>query len=260
MAEFFTIGEDSRQRRIAVEARPAAGRPQEPPIVWLGGFRSDMRGGKAERIDALAARTGRAFVRFDYSGHGESSGRFEDGTISLWLQDALCVIERTTDRPPVLVGSSMGAWIALLAAGALAGTTRAPAGMVLIAPAADFTERLMWAHFPQDVRETILRHGVFHEPSQYGDPTPITRALIEDGRSHLLMDAPIVTGCPVHILQGMCDPDVPWRHAVDTMELIAADSVTMTLVKDGDHRLSREEDLVRMEAAVEAMVRAAGEG
>ncbi|WP_029030126.1 alpha/beta hydrolase [Salinarimonas rosea] len=254
MAEMIEIGTGSAARRIAVEARAATIRPQDPPVVWLGGFRSDMRGGKAERLDAFCARTGRACVRFDYTGHGESGGRFEDGTISAWLEDALAVIDRFTERPPVLVGSSMGGWIALLVARALAGTPKAPAGMVLIAPAADFTERLMWAHFPQGVRDTILREGVFHAPSEYGEPTPITRALIEDGRRHLLMDGPIVTGCPVHILQGMKDPDVPWRHAVETMEAMASDSVTMTLIKDGDHRLSREEDLDRLEAAVARML------
>lgn len=260
MAEMFEIGEGAARRRLAVEARAATSRPQDPPIVWLGGFRSDMRGGKAERLDAFAARTGRACLRFDYSGHGESEGRFEDGTISLWLEDALAVIRRYVDRPPVLVGSSMGGWIALLVARALAGTPIAPAGMVLIAPAADFTERLMWARFPEAIRETILREGVYHEPSPYGDPTPITRALVEDGRRHLLMDAPIVTGCPVHILQGMQDPDVPWRHAVETMEAMASDSVTMTLIKDGDHRLSRDEDLDRLEQTVARMVEAAAEG
>ncbi|WP_349370983.1 alpha/beta hydrolase [Salinarimonas sp.] len=260
MAEMLEIGEGAARRRLAVEARPATTRREDPPIVWLGGFRSDMRGGKAERLDAFAARTGRACLRFDYSGHGESEGRFEDGTISLWLEDALAVIRAHVDRPPVLVGSSMGGWIALLVARALAGTPIAPAGMVLIAPAADFTERLMWSRFPESIRETILREGVYHEPSPYGDPTPITRALVEDGRSHLLMDAPIVTGCPVHILQGMQDPDVPWRHAVETMEAMASDSVTMTLIKDGDHRLSRDEDLDRLEETVARMIEAAGEG
>lgn len=260
MAEMLEIGEGAAKRRLAVEYRPATSRPDDPTIVWLGGFRSDMRGGKAERLDAFSARTGRACLRFDYSGHGESEGRFEDGTISLWLEDALAVIGRYAQRPPVLVGSSMGGWIALLAARALAGTPSAPAGMVLIAPAADFTQRLMWARFTDGIRETILAESVFHEPSQYGDPTPITRALIEDGRRHLLMDAPIVTGCPVHILQGMQDPDVPWRHAVETMEGMASDSVTMTLIKDGDHRLSRDEDLERLEAAVEGMLGLAAEG
>lgn len=260
MTTFVTIREGNDERRLAVEARPATTRPQDPAIVWLGGFRSDMRGGKAERLDAACAEAGRACVRFDYSGHGESSGRFEDGTISTWLADALAVIEAHVDRPSVLVGSSMGGWITLLAARALAGTPRAPAGIVLIAPAPDFTERLMWENFPRDIRDTILRDGVYHAPSEYGDPTPITRALIEDGRRHLILDEPIVTGCPVHILQGMQDPDVPWRHALATAERIAHDGVTLTLVKDGDHRLSREEDLERLVAAVEGMVRLAGEG
>lgn len=247
------LGAGGDRREIAVIER--AGRA--PPIVWLGGFRSDMRATKADALDAFAARSGRAFVRFDYSGHGESGGRFEDGTISRWLEDALAVLERFAPARPVLVGSSMGGWIALLAARALRAREagRAPSGLVLIAPAVDFTERLMWATLPEQAKAAILGEGVYLRPSPYSpDPTPITRALIEDGRRHLLLGAPISVGCPVHILQGMEDPDVPWRHALDLVEHLSGDPVALTLINDGDHRLSRPADLERLTRAVEEMV------
>ena len=246
------VGEGDAARRIAVLARPGEG----PPVVWLGGFRSDMRSTKAEALDAWAATTGRALVRFDYTGHGESSGRFEEGTISRWLEDSLAVLERFAPVRPILVGSSMGGWISILAARELArvrpeGT---PAGLVLIAPAVDFTERLMWERFPDETRRRIEETGVHHQPSEYSpEPTPITRALIEDGRRHLLLGRPILAGCPVHILQGMKDPDVPWRHALELVEHLPGDSVSTTLIKDGDHRLSRAEDLERLIAGIEAI-------
>lgn len=251
MTQFFEISEHGGPRRIAYEKRDGS----EPAIVWLGGFRSDMRGTKAEALDAYAAATGRAFLRFDYAGHGESGGDFEACGISTWLADALAAIRLTSGRP-ILVGSSMGGWIALLATRALRATDpdRAPAGLVLIAPAVDFTERLMWERFPDEVRRTIESIGVYRRPSEY-DPAgyPITRHLIEDGRRHLMFGGSIDTGCPVHILQGMRDPDVHWQHALDTIERLPGESVALTLIKDGDHRLSREEDLARLVAAVSAI-------
>jgi pimeloyl-ACP methyl ester carboxylesterase len=253
MPQFLDLDAGAQARRIAVLVRPGQG----PPVVWLGGFRSDMRSTKAETLDAWAAEKGRAFVRFDYSGHGESTGRFEESTISGWLDDTLAVLGNFALEPPILVGSSMGGWIALLAARELlrGSPKRAPAGLVLIAPAVDFTERLMWDEFPEDVRRAIETEGVFLRPSLYSDePYPITRGLIEDGRRHLLFGSTIRTGCPVHILQGMQDPDVPWRHALELLEHLPGDSVSMTLVKDGDHRLSRREDLDRLIAAIEAVV------
>jgi pimeloyl-ACP methyl ester carboxylesterase len=253
MPQFLDLGAGAQARRIAVILRPGKG----PPVVWLGGFRSDMRSTKAEALDAWAAEKGRAFVRFDYSGHGESTGKFEESTVSRWLEDTLAVIDSCTAEAPILVGSSMGGWIALLAARELLRQPphRAPAGLVLIAPAVDFTERLMWEEFSDEVRRRIETEGVFLRPSLYSDePYPITRGLIEDGRRHLLLGATIRTGCPVHILQGMQDPDVPWRHALELVEHLPGDSVSMTLVKDGDHRLSRPEDLERLVAAVEAIV------
>lgn len=245
--EWLDVGHGPRRRRLAFISQPGAA----PPVVWLGGFRSDMRATKAEAIAAWAQRDGRAFLRFDYAGHGESEGSFADFTLSDWLEDALAVIASQCKGPPVLVGSSMGGWIALLVARRLLGTAQAPVGMVLIAPAVDFSEELMWAQMPEAVREIILRDGVWQRPSAYApEPTPITRALIEDGRRHLLFGGEIRTGCPVHILQGMADPDVPWPQAVKLVEHLSADPVVLTLVKDGDHRLSGPDDLARLTTAV----------
>ena len=240
--------------RIAYRFTPAqAGVADRPTIVWLGGFKSDMLATKASFLDQWTRRDGRAFLRFDYSGHGESEGRFEDGTIGRWLAESLAVIRAVAPGPLVLVGSSMGGWIALLVARALAQAGEAVRlkGMVLIAPAVDFTERLMWANLPEAARQDIERNGFWLRPSDYSpEPYPITRALFEDGRAHLLFDGALRSYCPVHILQGMRDPDVPWRHALTLVEHLAEDSVVLTLVKDGDHRLSGEADLARLTAAV----------
>jgi pimeloyl-ACP methyl ester carboxylesterase len=252
MAHEITVGEGAAARRLAVLARPGAG----PPVVWLPGFRSEMRSTKPEALDQWAAARGRAFVRFDYSGHGASGGAFADGTISLWLEDTLAVLDRFAPERPVLVGSSMGGWLALLATRELLRSRpeRSPAGLVLIAPAVDFTERLMWERFPESIRRALEETGVYELPSVYSEePYPIMRALIEDGRKHLLFGSCIATGCPVHILQCMQDPDVPWSQAIELVEHLPGDSVTLTLVKDGDHRLSRPEDLDRLMAAVEAI-------
>ncbi|HLL26306.1 MAG TPA: alpha/beta hydrolase [Xanthobacteraceae bacterium] len=241
------VGTGAAARSIAVRARGGAA----PGIFWLGGFKSDMRGTKAEALAAHAAGAGRACTRFDYSGHGESGGGFEAGTISRWLEETLAVFERFAKNPQIVVGSSMGGWIALLLARALAASGKnnaaRMAGLVLIAPAPDFTEALMWSAMSEDVRREIEEKGSWLRPSQYGDgPYPITRALIEDGRRHLLLDRPIEVGCPVRILQGVLDPDVPWRHALKLVSCLAQDDVVLTLVKDGDHRLSRPEDIERL--------------
>lgn len=241
-------GSGPNARCIACLARGGEG----PAVIWLGGFRSDMRATKAEALDRWAETAGRRFVRFDYSGHGESDGRFEDGTIGRWLEDALAVIEGLGGPRPVLVGSSMGGWIALLAATRLAVP---PSGLVLIAPAPDFTEALMWPSLPEEGRAAIERDGIWHAPSAYSpEPTPLTRALFEDGRTHTLLDAPIPLRCPVHILQGMEDPDVPWRHALRLVERLPERNVVLSLIREGDHRLSREADLARLTAAVEGIV------
>jgi pimeloyl-ACP methyl ester carboxylesterase len=229
-----------------------------PGVFWLGGFKSDMQGTKAVALDAWAAQAGRACLRFDYSGHGESGGAFTDGTIGRWLEESAAVFERFARGPQVLVGSSMGGWMALLLARelrqrAVAGSKLA--GMVLIAPAADFTEELMWKKFSPEVKRQIETTGSWQRPSDYSpEPYVITRGLIEDGRKHLLLGGLIETGCPVRILQGVQDPDVPWQHAMELSSRLARDDVVMTLVKDGDHRLSRPEDIERLIAAVNAMI------
>jgi pimeloyl-ACP methyl ester carboxylesterase len=232
-----------------------------PGVVWLGGFKSDMQGTKAVALDAWAAGAGRACLRFDYSGHGESGGAFADGTIGRWLEESAEVFEAFARGPQVLVGSSMGGWIALLLARELKARTAAGAksagslaGLVLIAPAADFTEELMWKKFSPKVKRQIETTGSWQRPSEYAnEPYVITRGLIEDGRQHLLLGGLIETGCPVRILQGVQDPDVPWQHAMELSSRLARDDVVMTLVKDGDHRLSRPEDIERLIAAVKEL-------
>jgi pimeloyl-ACP methyl ester carboxylesterase len=236
------------------DADPA--RPLRPGLVWLGGFKSDMKSTKAQKLDAFAAAEGRACLRFDYSGHGESGGRFEDGLISRWLADSLAMLRTQTSGPQVIIGSSMGGWLALLAAGAMGAEEARErlAGLVLIAPAVDFTEALMWARMSPKIRQQIEQEGVWMRESAYSpDPYPITRALIEDGRRNCLLGDTIDAHAPVHILQGMKDPDVPWEHAMTLVEHLAGDCVTLSLIKDGDHRLSRDEDIAALIAAVAAV-------
>ena len=247
------VGTDDAARSIAVRAR--AGRA--PGLFWLGGFNSDMKGTKALALDAWAAEHGRASVRFDYSGHGESGGRFADGTIGRWLEDSLAVFEQFCSGPQVVIGSSMGGWLALLLAREVAKRSghASLAGLVLIAPAPDFTEELMWKGFSSDIRREIETKGVWMRPSQYGDgtPYPITRNLIKEGRNHLLLGGSIEVGCPVRILQGAKDPDVPWQHAFALVHRLPADDVVLTMIQDGDHRLSRPKDIARIIAAVAEM-------
>ena len=212
----------------------------DPTVVFLPGFRSDMTGDKATALAAFCAERGQAMLRFDYSGHGVSGGRFEDGTIGRWTDDALAVIDRLTEGPLVLVGSSMGGWIALLAA--LARPDRV-AALIGIAAAPDFTETLMWQAMSFEQRATLMRDGVLPRPSEYGEPYPITRALIEDGRNRLLLHASIALDCPVRLLHGQDDPDVPWEMALRIAEQLTSQDVQVILVKDGDHRLSRPQDL-----------------
>jgi len=248
------VGAGEAARTIAIRTRPG----KSPGLFWLGGFKSDMRGTKAEALALHAGKTGHAYVRFDYSGHGESGGAFEAGTISRWLEEALVVFERAATGPQIVIGSSMGGWIALLLARALAATggngAAKMAGLVLIAPAPDFTETLMWAEMSPETRREIEEKGAWLRPSQYGEEAyPITRSLIEDGRKNLLLDRPIEIGCPVRILQGVLDPDVPWRHALKLVSCLAQDDVVLTLVKDGDHRLSRPEDIERLLRVVDEL-------
>jgi pimeloyl-ACP methyl ester carboxylesterase len=261
--KFLEIGAGSEHRRIAVREQSGAA----PGLFWLSGYKSDMKGTKAAALARWAEEAQRACVRFDYSGHGESGGLFTDGTIGGWLADSLEVFDACARGPQILIGSSMGGWLALLIVRALrwrpppfpppqAGKDkeRAPAtvvGLVLVAPAVDFTEELMWKRFTPEIKHELAEKGVWARPSEYApEPYLVTRQLIEEGRNHLLLGGMIETGCPVRILQGVEDPDVPWRHAVELVSRLASDDVVLTLVKDGDHRLSRPEDIERMIAAV----------
>lgn len=248
--DFVNVGEGLSARRIAVRSR----RGQGPGLVWLGGFNSDMQGSKALALDAWARDHSRSMVRFDYSGHGESGGDFADGTIGRWLEESVAVFERFCDGPQILIGSSMGGWIALLLAREIKKRSgkASLAGLVLIAPAPDFTEELMWKNFSPAVKKEIETRGVWMRPSEYGDgsPYPITRNLIEEGRKHLVLGSAIDLGCPVRILQGAKDPDVPWQHAFALTHRLPADDVVLTMIQDGDHRLSRPQDIARILAAV----------
>ena len=251
--QFLSVGAGAQQRRIAYLHRPPADKDTRPGLVWLGGFMSDMTSTKAAHLDHWAQEQGRGFLRFDYSGHGQSEGRFEDCTVGQWLEDALAVIRAITTGPQILIGSSMGGWLALLCARAFAETGESARlhAMVLIAPAVDFTEALIYQRLSDEARAQIARDGVWQRPSAYSpNPYPITKTLIEEGRRHLLFGDTIRTHCPVHILQGMQDNDVPWQHAMALVEHLAGDPVVLSLVKDGDHRLSRDEDLIRLQQAV----------
>ena len=243
MAEVF--GELGREgERLAWRRVAGAG----PTLVWLGGFHSDMTGTKAQALADWAMGCGRAYLRFDYFGHGESSGDFRHGTITRWRADVLAVVDVLTEGPLILVGSSMGGWLACLAAMA---RPERMAGMVLIAPAADFTERLIWPSLDAAARQAIKTDGFWMRPSAYEEPYPITRDLIEDGARWSILPGPLAIAAPVRVLQGGADPDVPWRHALALVEAIEGEDVVFTLIRDGDHRLSRPQDLARLIAAVE---------
>lgn len=241
------IGSGPDARRIAVLRRAGAA----PGLFWLGGYRSEMTGSKAMALDAFGAERGLAVTRFDYSGHGQSGGDFLSGTISRWLEETLAVFA-TTNGPQVVIGSSMGGWLALLAARELnrQGSGRVKA-LILIAPAVDMTEELMLKGFSKKEMKALQQKGLVEQPSEYAsDPYPITARLIEDGRRHLLFGRGIDVGAPVTILQGGRDPDVPREHAMKLVQHLLTDPVTFTLVPDGDHRLSREQDLALLRAAV----------
>src|ERR1700684_2258478 len=243
------VGRADAMRRIAVRARHG----DLPGLFWLGGFKSDMQGTKALALDAWAAEHKRACIRFDYSGHGESGGDFVEGTIGRWLEESVAVFEQFCVGPQVVIGSSIGGWMPLCLARELAKRPAPRAslkGLVLIAPAPDFTEELMWKGFSPEIRHQIETNGVWLRPSAYGEPYPITRALIEEGRNHLLLGGSIDVGCPVRILQGAQDPDVPWQPAFALAHRLPADDVVLTMIQHGDHRLSRPQDIARIIAAV----------
>jgi pimeloyl-ACP methyl ester carboxylesterase len=234
--------------KLAYQARAGSG----PCFVWLCGFMSDMSGAKAETLDAWAAARGQAYLRFDYSGCGRSEGQFAEGTVGRWRDDALAVIERAaSDGPLVLVGSSMGAWIALLLAKAAPARV---AGLLLIAPAPDFTEDLLWPRLPEAARRAIETEGSWRAPSAYAETGAVyTKALIEDGRRQHVLGAPVAFRGPVRILQGKEDPDVPWRRSLALVEQIQSPDIEFLLIKDGDHRLSRPEDLDRLRRVADAL-------
>ncbi len=228
-----------------------AGKP--PGVIFLGGFMSDMTGTKALALEESCRAAGRAFIRFDYFGHGSSSGKFVDGTIGRWKDDAVTILDELAEGPQVLVGSSMGGWIMLLAA--LARPERV-AGLVGVAPAPDFTRELMWDGYTDEIRETLKRDGVYLEPSEYSDePYAISLELIEEGDNHMILKDGIDLRCPVRLLHGMQDPDVPWRHSLKLVEALASDDVTLSLNKSGDHRLSESGDIARLTTTVETLCR-----
>lgn len=236
------------ENRIAYKQSKGDG----PGIIWCGGLKSDMDGSKASALHNWADAQARAFLRFDYFGHGKSSGEFRRGTISRWAADTVQMIDELTDGPQIIVGSSMGGWTTLLAA--LARPERIKA-LVLLAPAPDFTEKLMWANFSDEIRATIMDEGIYYEPSDYDEPYEISRELILDGRKNLLLDAPIKIKCPVRIIQGMNDTSVPYSHASKVMKALTSDDVELTLVKNGDHSLSGEADIKRLIYVIDQIIR-----
>ena len=235
--------------RLAYHVTPG----EAPGVIFLGGFMSDMTGTKAMALEAHCRARGRAFLRFDYLGHGQSSGAFADGTISRWADDAMAALDRLTEGPQILVGSSMGGWIMLLAA--LARPQRV-CGLIGIAAAPDFTEDIVERHFDDAQRRTLLEDGAVRIPSDYGqgEPYTITRALIEDGRDNLLLNDDIAVDCPVRLLQGMKDADVPWRTALAVAQKLTGDDVEVILVKEGDHRLSEPADLRRLGRVLDRLI------
>lgn len=254
--QFLTVGTGTGADARDIAWRLSDGPKDRPLLVWLGGYRSDMKGTKALELENFARDKGLACLRLDYSGHGESGGEFRDGTISRWLDEALAVIAQAGFRRLILIGSSMGGWIALRAVAELRKSkTVTVEGMVLIAPAPDFTLDLIEPSLGETERNSLAEKGYFEEHSDYSpEPNIFTAKLMDDGRANRVLTGIIETGCPVHILQGMQDPDVPWRHAMKLVEHLPADDVVISLVKDGDHRLSRPEDLALMRRALEALL------
>ena len=212
-------------------------------MVWCGGLKSDMEGGKATHLHNWAIEEERSYIRFDYFGHGESSGAFREGTISRWASDVVQVIDELTKGDVILVGSSMGGWASLLA------TLQRPnrvKGLLLIAPAPDFTQKLTWADWTDEQRETLERDGIVYVPSDYDEPYEYSRVLMKDGKANQILDAPINFDGPVRVLQGAADPVVPWEYSRQILDVITSEDVDYTLVKNGDHSLSAPEDLDRL--------------
>lgn len=254
--EFIDVGTAQKQRKIAVRHRAG----KSPGLVWLGGYRSDMLGTKAQALDEWAEKNGHASCRHDYSGHGESGGEFIEGTISRWLEESLSVFDaKCAEGSHVLVGSSMGGWVALRMVEELAKRNESHRlkALLLLAPAPDFTHELMKPKLNDDQKSQLETRGFMEEPSEYSDePNIFTKALFDDGDENRVMQGMIKTGCPVHILQGMNDPDVPYTHAMKLITHLPNENVTMTLIKDGDHRLSRDEDIALLIRTVETLINA----
>lgn len=252
----LSVGSGLQKRDIAFVSEACVNRPGDKPdmkpgLFWLNGFRSSMFGLKAEALADWASTKGCALTRMDYSGHGASKGRFEDGTISRWLEEVIAVFEQKTKGPQILIGSSMGGWLALLLARKM---PERVAGLVLIAPAWNMTAALMADQFDDEIKAEIEKNGFYARPSAYGDGDYIiTKALLEDGKNHLLGHEALQPGCPVHILHGRKDPDVSWMHGQALMSLLPLDDVRFTLVRDGDHRLSRPEDIARLFTIIEGL-------
>ena len=224
-----------------------------PGVIFLGGFNSAMNGSKALSLEHWCQQQGRAFIRFDYLGHGSSSGRFEDGTIGRWRDDALAILDELSSEPQILVGSSMGGWLSLLVT--LARPQRI-AGIVTIAAAADFTETLIWQQLPASEQERLRRDGVWHRPSEYQEQAyPISYGLIQEARQHLLLQqADIAIDCPVRLLHGMQDIDVPWQTSTEIAQRLRSNNVQVILIKDGEHRLSRPQDLALLQTALTELI------
>jgi pimeloyl-ACP methyl ester carboxylesterase len=244
----------ARGRRLAYRRLPG----RAPGVLFCGGYTSDMTGTKATALERFCREQGRAYTRFDYSGHGASSGEFADGTIGEWAGDAQAILDRATAGPMLVVGSSMGGWIMLLVALARPERVR---GLVGIAAAPDFTEDLLLPQATPEQRRALAEQGYWMQPSGYGgEPYPITRRLIEEARAHLVLRAPIPIRCPVHLLHGQRDPDVPWQTALCLVERLESDDVTIELIKAGDHRLSSDRDLARLMGAVQRIAESAPAG
>lgn len=256
--QFLTVGSGKSARRIAWR-RSVAEHSRPPGVVWMSGLRSDMLGTKANAVAEWAERSGQSCLRFDYSGHGESGGRFEDGTVGQWLEESVAAISGLTQGPQILIGSSMGGWLALLILRGLARKQitlgrASVAAAVLIAPAWDMTEELMLKEMSPEARLVLMTNGVWLRPSQYGEePYPITHHLIEEGRHHLIGGGTFNPGVPVHVLQGLKDADVPWRHAAALERKLEGDWLTTYFIDEGDHRLSRPKDIDRLLAVLEEL-------
>jgi pimeloyl-ACP methyl ester carboxylesterase len=250
--QFLDVAAQGRPARKIAYLTSTGSRADAPGLVWLPGFKSDMISTKASVLASWAEGWGVAYLRFDYSGHGQSTGNIEDFTIGDWLLDSITAFDGLTSGSQILIGSSMGGWLTLLLARELIarGQRDRLKAIVLIAPAWDMTEELMWKQFPDAAKQALERDGVFYRPSEYGEPYALTRALIEEGRNHLLAGRSIDPGCPVRIIQGLRDPDVPWEHALKLVNLLTVEDVRLTLVKDAEHRLSRDQDLALLSATI----------